>query len=168
VALREDQIQRYARHVLLPEVGGRGQERLLAGAVAVAVGPGRDAEVAALAYLAAAGVGRLVLRGEPGGALTAAEVKGGILYGAGDAGRVRLDALRARVAAINPDVEVVAGGAPDVAVDVDIDLEEEMDPAADEDAGAGAVAGALVRGGAAATRVLLRLATGVRMEPAAP
>ncbi len=52
--LTEAQIQRYARHVLLPKVGGRGQERLLEATVRVdAEGP--EAQVA-LSYLAAAGV----------------------------------------------------------------------------------------------------------------
>lgn len=56
-ALSDSQVERYARHILLREVGGRGQMRLLAGALRV-VGSGRAAEEAAL-YLAAAGVGRL-------------------------------------------------------------------------------------------------------------
>jgi hypothetical protein len=53
--------RRYAHHVLLPDVGGRGQDRLTAAAVAVAV-DGRAGQLAAL-YLAAAGVGTVVLRG---------------------------------------------------------------------------------------------------------
>lgn len=57
--LREDQVQRYARQILLREVGGRGQLRLLAARVRVH-GEGRAAEEAAT-YLAAAGVGALVL-----------------------------------------------------------------------------------------------------------
>ncbi len=59
MSLTETQIQRYARHVLLAEVGGAGQTRLLAAAAHVQ-GDGRAAEEAAL-YLAAAGVGRLSL-----------------------------------------------------------------------------------------------------------
>lgn len=51
--------ERYARHLRLAEIGPRGQERFLAGAVRVA-GAGVAAEEAAL-YLCAAGVGRLVL-----------------------------------------------------------------------------------------------------------
>lgn len=51
--LREDQIQRYGRQILLQELGGRGQQRLLAGAVEVlGVGPG---VAEAVAYLAASG-----------------------------------------------------------------------------------------------------------------
>lgn len=55
--LREDQIQRYSRAILLPQVGGRGQRRLLEASASV-VGGGLAARVA-LAYLAAAGVGVL-------------------------------------------------------------------------------------------------------------
>jgi len=75
------QRERYARHLRLPEVGERGQERLLAGAVEI-VGAGAAAEEAAL-YLCAAGVGRLAL--EP--ALAAA--------------------MTGRLAELNPDVRVV-------------------------------------------------------------
>ncbi|HUS65446.1 MAG TPA: ThiF family adenylyltransferase, partial [Kofleriaceae bacterium] len=100
VALREDQIRRYARHVLLPDVGGRGQERLLAAAVAVDLGGG-PAAVAAVAYLAAAGVGRIALAGD--GPVTAEDAALGILYGTADVGRSRVDAIRDRVADLNPD-----------------------------------------------------------------
>jgi len=55
--LSDAQIERYGRQILLPEVGGRGQERLLAARVAVAgAGP---AAVAAVTLLGRAGVGRL-------------------------------------------------------------------------------------------------------------
>jgi len=57
--LTADQRRRYARQVLLPEVGVAGQARVLAGAVRV-LGDGRAAEEAAT-YLAAAGVGRIAL-----------------------------------------------------------------------------------------------------------
>lgn len=57
--LAEDQIERYARHVLLREVGGAGQRRLLASCVRI---HGLDAPGAwAAAYLALAGVGRIEL-----------------------------------------------------------------------------------------------------------
>lgn len=55
-ALREDQIHRYARHVLLREVGGAGQLRLLGSRVLVGGAAGAEA---ALVYLAAAGVGAI-------------------------------------------------------------------------------------------------------------
>jgi molybdopterin/thiamine biosynthesis adenylyltransferase len=58
-ALADAQVERYSRQILLPEVGGRGQERLFAGAVALAgAGP---AVAAAATLLGRAGVGRLAL-----------------------------------------------------------------------------------------------------------
>ncbi len=102
MSLRDDQIRRYARHVLLPDVGGVGQRRLLEGAVVVDALDG--AAEAAVTYLAAAGVGTLVVRD------TATVAAPGFLFEAGDVGRPRLEAARARVAALNPDVRVVAAG----------------------------------------------------------
>jgi molybdopterin/thiamine biosynthesis adenylyltransferase len=155
--LTDDQIRRYARHILLPDVGGRGQERLLAGAVTVAIGPGRDAAVVAIAYLAAAGVGRLAIAGAPGvaidGPLTDDEVRGGVLYGAADAGRPRLTALRERIAAINPDVAVVGAAAGGAAGDGALAL----DLAPTIDRSPSALAAALIEGGRAAAAAISRL-----------
>jgi adenylyltransferase/sulfurtransferase len=147
VGLTDEQIRRYARHILLPDVGGRGQERLLAASVTVEVGPGRDAEVAALAYLAAAGVGRLRLAGDASGPVTGDDIAGGILYGTSDLDRPRIDAVRDRVAAINPDVTVepAAGGEP---------------LAVPDRAPAGDVAAALIAGGGAAIRALAAITRG--------
>jgi molybdopterin/thiamine biosynthesis adenylyltransferase len=151
--LRDDQIRRYARHILLPEVGGRGQERFLASAVAVEVGPGRAAEVAALTYLAAAGIGRLALLGDARGALEPSEAASGILYGEADLGRPRIDAIRARIAALNPDVTVL-DEPPSDAITLAIDAGH--GEVGDEDE----VSDALVRGGAAASQLLARIARG--------
>jgi molybdopterin/thiamine biosynthesis adenylyltransferase len=98
--LRDDQIRRYARHVLLPEVGGAGQRRLFAASALV-----RDASGAgqvALAYLAAAGVGTLVVADER----PVAPEDVGALFELSDVGRPRREAARARVRALNPDVRV--------------------------------------------------------------
>ena len=60
MGLSEEQIQRYSRHILLPEVGGVGQERLLASSVLIAYAEDEEsAALTALIYLAAAGVGRI-------------------------------------------------------------------------------------------------------------
>lgn len=64
--LRDDQIERYARQIVLPEIGGRGQERLLAATVAViddGDDPAREVAATAVLYLTAAGVGRIAYRG---------------------------------------------------------------------------------------------------------
>ena len=59
MSLREDQIHRYSRHILLQDVGGKGQEKLLAGRVLI-IGAGRLGGPIAL-YLAAAGVGTIAI-----------------------------------------------------------------------------------------------------------
>jgi len=146
MALRDDQVRRYARHVLLPDVGGVGQERLLGAAVRVEVGPCCAGEVVAVIYLAAAGVGTIVLAGDPDGAVTAAEAAAGIAYGPADVGGPRGAVLAGRIAALNQDVRIVfddadAPGAVPLAV-----------PAAST------VAAALIAGGAAACALLHRLA----------
>ena len=102
MTLRDDQIRRYSRHVLLPDVGGTGQKRLLAGQVAIDV---LDAAgQAAALYLAAAGVGTLVVRDR--GVVAGA----GPLFHAADVGTPCVDAARARVAELNDDCRVVADG----------------------------------------------------------
>jgi hypothetical protein len=180
--LREDQIERYARHILLPDVGGVGQKRLLAAAVVVELGPDPAAESAALAYLAAAGVGRLVLAGDVAAAITDAEARAGILLGAGDVGRPRIEAITERIAALNPDVRVERAPAAGVADRNAVPLAPALPApgpgtpgtpgtgggpvAPPAMAGPTAVADALVRGGARAVRTLSQLVeTDQAIEP---
>ena len=60
MGLSEEQIQRYSRHILLPGVGGAGQERLLASSVLIAFSAEEEsAALITLVYLAAGGVGRV-------------------------------------------------------------------------------------------------------------
>lgn len=61
--MRDDQVRRYARHILLPDVGGLGQTALMAAAAIVDVRDGDPAALIAASYLAAGGVGTLVLFG---------------------------------------------------------------------------------------------------------
>lgn len=103
MSLSETQMRRYARHVLLPDVGGKGQERLLRGAVRV-TGPIAGAGEAAVLYLAAAGVGTIVVTDD------ATVGAAGWLFEAADVGRPVRDAVRERVAALNPDVRVQGDG----------------------------------------------------------
>lgn len=88
MALKERQIQRYARQILLPEVGGKGQEALLhSGAAAFSEGGGADS--VALAYLAAGGS---PVRLPPGRKVSAAEV--GFLFDAEDQGKPAMGLLK--------------------------------------------------------------------------
>jgi adenylyltransferase/sulfurtransferase len=59
MAFREEQIARYSRHIILKEVGGRGQEKLLAARVLIIGAGGLGSPVAM--YLAAAGIGTIGL-----------------------------------------------------------------------------------------------------------
>ena len=100
MALREDQIRRYSRHVLLPELGGVAQAKLLGGAVAIAR---LDAAgQAAALYLAAAGVGTIVVGDERTVAAP------GPLFESADVGRPCGEAARERLTALNGDCRVVA------------------------------------------------------------
>jgi hypothetical protein len=159
--LREDQVRRYARHILLPDIGGVGQKRLLAAVVVVELGPDPAAESAALAYLAAAGVGRLLLAGDVDGAVTEAEAAVAILLGASDVGRPRLAAITDRIAALNPDVRVerAPAGAP-APGSVPLAPAPALPAAGLTPFGLGptAVADALIHGGARAIRTLSQLA----------
>ncbi len=156
-ALTEPQIQRYARHVLLPDVGGVGQRRLLAAAARVDLDGDLAAAVAAATYLAAAGVGTIVLGGDAARPVTAADVARAIALGAADVGAPLGAAVAARLGAINPDVVVrlddgAAGEAPAPSVDLGPGLGLPALPGAE-------VADALVRGGAAAARLVHHVAT---------
>jgi sulfur-carrier protein adenylyltransferase/sulfurtransferase len=102
--LSVDELARYSRHLLIPEVGVSGQERLRAGRVLV-VGAGGLGSPVAL-YLAAAGVGRLGLVDFDRVDVT--NLQRQILHGTKDVGRPKLDSARERIADVNPFVEVDA------------------------------------------------------------
>lgn len=62
--MRDEQVRRYARHILLPDVGGLGQTSLLTSAVRLELRESEpEAELLAAMYLAAGGVGRVTIRG---------------------------------------------------------------------------------------------------------
>jgi adenylyltransferase/sulfurtransferase len=100
----DHQLLRYSRHILLPEIGIEGQERLRA-STALVVGAGGLGCPAAL-YLAAAGLARLVLADRDSVDLT--NLQRQILYRTGDVGAPKVEAARASLNAVNPEVEVVA------------------------------------------------------------
>jgi len=100
--------RRYARQMLLPDFGEAGQARLKAGRVLI-VGVGGLGSPAAI-YLAAAGVGTLRLVDVD--AVDETNLQRQILYTTADIGRPKLGAATARLAALNPGVNVEVHSAP--------------------------------------------------------
>lgn len=98
----EDEIERYARHLVLAEVGGPGQQRLKAGRVAL-IGLGGVGAPAAL-YLAAAGVGTLRLIDDD--AVGLSNLQRQILFGTADVGAPKVEVGARALARLNPHVRI--------------------------------------------------------------
>lgn len=103
-----DEIERYARHLVLAEIGGPGQQALKRASVLI-VGAGGVGAPAAL-YLAAAGVGRLSLVDHDTVALS--NLQRQILFAAADVGRPKVEAGAERLRALNAHVDVQALNRP--------------------------------------------------------
>jgi adenylyltransferase/sulfurtransferase len=95
--------KRYARQIALPDVGADGQAKLSASRMLI-VGLGGLGCPAAL-YLATSGIGRLVLNDFD--RVDETNLPRQILYGPGDVGELKVEAAKARLKALNPDVEIV-------------------------------------------------------------
>lgn len=102
--LRADQTQRYARHLLLPEVGTAGQLRLLDAKV-LCLGAGGLGSPAAM-YLAAAGVGTLGIVDDD--VVDVSNLQRQILHTADRVGRPKVESAEKTLRALNSDVHVVA------------------------------------------------------------
>lgn len=101
--LSETQIRRYARHILLKEVGGEGQARLLRAKVLVVGAGGLGSPL--LLYLAAAGVGTLgVIDAD---VVDLSNLQRQIVHTTARIGEPKVDSARHMLAGINPDVTVV-------------------------------------------------------------
>ncbi len=102
--MNDAQLLRYSRHILLPQIGIEGQERLLA-ARALVVGAGGLGSPATM-YLAAAGIGTLVLCDDDSVDLT--NLQRQILHHTASVGRPKVESGRDTLARINPEVKVIA------------------------------------------------------------
>lgn len=104
--LNADERERYARHILLKEIGGPGQQRLKAATVAI-VGVGGLGAPAAL-YLAAAGVGRLKLIDDD--TVSLSNLQRQIVFRTTDVGESKTERARDVLAEINAHVDIEAAG----------------------------------------------------------
>lgn len=100
MAFSPEEVERYARHIVLREVGGPGQQKLRAARVLVIGAGGLGAPV--LLYLAAAGVGHIVLVDDDEVSLS--NLQRQVIHGTPDIGRPKVESARETVAALNPHV----------------------------------------------------------------
>jgi sulfur-carrier protein adenylyltransferase/sulfurtransferase len=100
--LSKDEILRYSRHLIMPEVGMEGQEKLKAARV-LCIGTGGLGSPLAL-YLAAAGVGTLGMVDFD--VVDFTNLQRQVIHFSSDVGRPKLDSAKAKIAAINPYVNV--------------------------------------------------------------
>jgi len=96
--LREDEIRRYARQLILPEFGGAAQQRLKAATVTVIGAGGLGSPL--LLYLAGAGVGRLRIVDDD--RVDLGNLHRQVLFTTTDVGRPKAEAAAQRLAALNP------------------------------------------------------------------
>jgi len=99
----EEQIQRYARHILLPQVGGQGQEKLLNAKVLVVGAGGLGSPV--LMYLAAAGVGTLGIVDDD--TVDLSNLQRQIVHTTDRIGISKVESAAIALRAINPDIKLV-------------------------------------------------------------
>jgi adenylyltransferase/sulfurtransferase len=100
--LSNDEIKRYSRHLIMPEIGVDGQRRLKAGSV-LCIGAGGLGSPAAM-YLAAAGVGRIGIVDFD--VVDFSNLQRQIIHGTPDVGRSKLASAKDRILALNPHVQV--------------------------------------------------------------
>lgn len=99
----EDQLQRYSRHIILPEVGGKGQKKILRAKVLIIGAGGLGCPVGY--YLAAAGVGTIGMVDNDSVELS--NLQRQIAHSTSRLGMLKVDSAKATFEALNPDVKVV-------------------------------------------------------------
>jgi sulfur-carrier protein adenylyltransferase/sulfurtransferase len=101
-ALTPDEVERYSRHLIIPEIGELGQRRLKNAKVLVIGAGGLGSP--ALLYLAAAGVGTLGIIDDD--AVDLSNLQRQVIHGVADVGRPKIESARDAIAALNPLVDV--------------------------------------------------------------
>src|SRR5712691_1351426 len=100
--LSPQEVARYSRHLIMPEVGMEGQKRLKAASILL-IGAGGLGSPLGL-YLAAAGIGRIGLVDFD--VVDFSNLQRQILHGTPDVGRTKLQSAKERLQAINPEVQI--------------------------------------------------------------
>ncbi|AUZ35337.1 adenylyltransferase/sulfurtransferase MoeZ [Arthrobacter sp. PGP41] len=100
--LTPDEVERYSRHLIIPEIGSLGQRRLKNAKVLVIGAGGLGSP--ALLYLAAAGVGTLGIIDDD--AVDLSNLQRQVIHGVADVGRPKIESARDAIAALNPLVDV--------------------------------------------------------------
>jgi len=98
----EEQVERYARHILLPEVGGEGQAKLLAAKVLVVGAGGLGAPV--LLYLAAAGVGTIGIVDDD--VVDLSNLQRQVIHSTDTIDMAKVESAKERLLAINPNIQI--------------------------------------------------------------
>jgi molybdopterin-synthase adenylyltransferase len=124
--LSDDEIERYARHLVLRQVGGPGQQKLKRARVLVVGAGGLGAPL--LLYLAAAGVGTLGVVDDD--AVSRSNLQRQVLFETGDLGRSKVDVAAERLRRLNPNV-VVETHAMRLGAETSYDLLAKYDVVAD-------------------------------------
>lgn len=106
--LSHDEINRYSRHLIMPEVGIEGQRRLKAASVLL-IGTGGLGSPTAL-YLAAAGIGKIGLVDYD--VVDHTNLQRQIIHGVSTVGLSKLDSAEKRLRDLNPDIEIVKYNVP--------------------------------------------------------
>ena len=101
--LTDQQVNRYARHILLKEVGGIGQQKLLDAKVLVIGAGGLGSPL--LLYLAAAGVGTIGVVDDD--VVDLSNLQRQVIHSTSDVGRLKVESAADTVRAINPDVTII-------------------------------------------------------------
>lgn len=100
--LSPEELERYARHIVLPEIGGPGQQKLKRARVLVVGAGGLGAPV--LHYLAAAGVGTLGIVDDD--TVSLSNLQRQVIHDASDVGRLKTESAAAAISRINPHTTV--------------------------------------------------------------
>ncbi|MGO9943632.1 MAG: HesA/MoeB/ThiF family protein [Rhodoblastus sp.] len=102
--LSAEEVERYARHIVLRDIGGPGQRKLKAARVGVIGAGGLGAPL--LLYLAAAGIGRVTVIDDD--AVSLSNLQRQVLFGEADLGRPKAEVAAEALARLNPHVRVIA------------------------------------------------------------